>query len=401
MNEMNLLKKYGSPLYVYDYDVLKERCMDMVSFGKGLGDRLGLKVSMHYSTKANGNLRLLELIKEFGLKIDSMSLLEYNLAKEAGFSNQDILYVCNNISTDEMREIGKEDILMCFDSISQVESFGKIYNNRDIMIRINPNSKGVGHSSKVITTGKETKFGITPYNVSSLKEVCKKYNLNIKGIHLHLGSLFLDDKIDDYISGVRDFLEIVSEYFENIKIVDLGGGFGVDYQRNKRLSLALLEDRLYEVISSFKGDLKYLEEIKFEPGRYVVCEAGYILGTVNSLKKENDIYWIGTDIGMNVLLRPSMYDAYHEIEIVSLNKNRIIANICGNICESCDVLGRKRDVICPSLGDVVKVYDAGAYGYSMVSSYTGRLRPAEVLKHGKDVKLIRKKEEISDVMRYF
>ena len=368
MNEMNLLKKYGSPLYVYDYDVLKERCMDMVSFGKGLGDRLGLKVSMHYSTKANGNLRLLELIKEFGLKIDSMSLLEYNLAKEAGFSNQDILYVCNNISTDEMREIGKEDILMCFDSISQVESFGKIYNNRDIMIRINPNSKGVGHSSKVITTGKETKFGITPYNVSSLKEVCKKYNLNIKGIHLHLGSLFLDDKIDDYISGVRDFLEIVSEYFENIKIVDLGGGFGVDYQRNKRLSLALLEDRLYEVISSFKGDLKYLEEIKFEPGRYVVCEAGYILGTVNSLKKENDIYWIGTDIGMNVLLRPSMYDAYHEIEIVSLNKNRIIANICGNICESCDVLGRKRDVICPSLGDVVKVYDAGAYGYSMVSS---------------------------------
>lgn len=401
MNEMNLLKKYGSPLYVYDYDILKERCMDMVSFGKGLGDRLGLKVSMHYSTKANGNLRLLELIKKFGLKIDSMSLLEYNLAKEAGFSNQDILYVCNNISTDEMREIGKEDILMCFDSISQVESFGKIYNNRDIMIRINPNSKGVGHSSKVITTGKETKFGITPYNVSSLKEVCKKYNLNIKGIHLHLGSLFLDDKIDDYISGVRDFLEIVSEYFENIKIVDLGGGFGVDYQRNKRLSLALLEDRLYEVISSFKGDLKYLEEIKFEPGRYVVCEAGYILGTVNSLKKENDIYWIGTDIGMNVLLRPSMYDAYHEIEILSLNKNRIIANICGNICESCDVLGRRRDVICPSLGDVVKVYDAGAYGYSMASSYTGRLRPAEVLKHGKDVKLIRKKEEISDVMRYF
>lgn len=401
MDEKKLLKEYGSPLYVYDYDVLKERCMDMVSFGKSLGDRLGLKVSMHYSTKANGNLRLLELIKEFGLKIDSMSLLEYSLAKSAGFNNEDILYVCNNISADEMREIGKENVLMCFDSISQVESFGKIYNNRDIMIRINPNCKGVGHSSKVITTGNETKFGITPYNITSLKDVCRKYNLNIVGIHLHLGSLFLDDKIDDYISGVRNFLEVVSLYFKNITIIDLGGGFGVDYQREEKLSLSLLEDRLYEVISSFKSDLRYLEEIKFEPGRYVVCEAGYILGTVNSLKKENDVYWIGTDIGMNVLLRPSMYDSYHKIEILSLNKNRIIANICGNICESCDVLGRKRDVICPSLGDLLKVYDAGAYGYSMASSYTGRLRPAEVLKCGKDIKLIRRKEEISDVMRYF
>lgn len=140
---------------------------------------------------------------------------------------------------------------------------------------------------------------------------------------------------------------------------------------------------------------KRLKEFKFEPGRYIPCESGLIVGKVNAIKHENNTYWIGTDIGMNQLVRPSMYDAYHEIDILTDNKDKkITANICGNICESGDIIAKNRKVNMPSVGDEIIVYNAGAYGYSMASNYTGRLRPAEVMVSGDKDKLIRKRETI-------
>lgn len=393
----NLIEKYGSPLYIYDYEVLKNSCNKMMQFKKILEAKLkNIRINMHYSSKANSNPIILKTVKNMGLFVDSMSPYELTVCKKCGFINDEILYVCNNIDKEEMKFVNKEGILICLDSISQVESWGKLFPNTDIMIRINPGIKGIGHNNKVITSGKETKFGISEENFAELFKIINKYNLNLIGIHLHLGSLFLNDKIDDYIQGVTSGLELVNKYFTNVKIIDLGGGFGVPYKPDENdLNIELLSDRIYLVLQEFLDKNSNVCEIKFEPGRYIPCKAGMLIGKVTATKYENNIWWIGTDIGMNQLVRPSMYDAYHEINILTNNKNNemVKANICGNVCESGDILGKNRSLILPNIDDIVVVNNAGAYGYSMASNYTGRMRPAEVMIYKDNTdKLIRKRE---------
>lgn len=376
-----LINKYGSPLYVYDYEILKKRCEDMSKLQEQLENALAKKVRMHYSTKANSNPYILETVKEAGLYVDCMSPVELMINKKCGFKNQEILYVCNNITAEEMKLVYESKILICLDSISQVDTWGKQFPGTKIMVRINPGVVGVGHSEKVITSGKLTKFGITEENFEELFEVAKKYNLTIIGIHQHLGSLFLNDKIDNYIMGVKAGLNLIKKHFKNIKIVDLGGGFGVPYKpEEKPLNLDIVSEKLIKVLKEFINEYQSVEEFKFEPGRYIPCEAGYLIGQVTAIKHENGQYYIGTDIGMNQLVRPSMYDAYHEITIFGTkSEEKIQANIVGNICESGDILGKNRTITLPNIGDLVVVSNAGAYGSSMASNYTGRLRPGEVM----------------------
>ena len=394
------LKEYGSPLYVYDFDILKERCKQMKSFKKELEEDMnGIKVNIHYSPKANNNPAILKVVKENELYVDCMSPLELSINKKCDFKNDEILYVCNNIDKDEMKLIHDANILICLDSISQVETWGTLFPNTDIMIRINPGTLGVGHNKKVITSGKETKFGVCEKNIRELLETTKKYNLNIVGIHQHLGSLFLDDKVEEYLAGVKAGLRIVKEYFENIEIVDLGGGFGVPYKKTEQpLNLNTLANKLKKELMEFVEEYPSVKEFKFEIGRYIPCEAGILMGTVNAIKYENDTYWIGTDLGMNQLVRPSMYDSYHEISLLNPRTTKEVkANICGNICESGDIMGKDRLLNIPKVEDIILVHNAGAYGYSMSSNYTGRPRPAEVMLYDDKVELIRKKETISDM----
>lgn len=392
-NSKLLIAKNGSPLYVYDFTTLEKRCQEMFCFQKRLEESLGKKVKMHYSTKANSNPYILETVKASGLYVDCMSPIELKINKECGFNNNEILYVCNNITKEEMKMVYESKILICLDSISQVDTWGQQFPGTEIMIRINPGVSGVGHSQKVITSGKLTKFGISSENFPELFKTAQKYNLKIIGIHQHLGSLFLDDKIGDYIAGVKAGLSLIKKYFKDIKIVDLGGGFGVPYKpEEKALNLDLVFKELEEVLQEFIKEYPSIEEFKFEPGRYIPCEAGYLVGQVTAVKHENGQYYIGTDIGMNQLVRPSMYDAYHEITIISDEKNKKIeANIVGNICESGDILGKKRIVPFPSVGDIVIVHNSGAYGSSMASNYTGRLRPGEIMLY-KDGRVEKMKE---------
>ena len=393
-----LLNRYGSPLYVYNEKILRERCQTILNFKNSLEGYLNnTKVNMHYSTKANNNPAILKIVKEYGLNVDCMSLLELDLNKKCEFEDKRILYVCNNIDKDEMDVVFNSNILICLDSISQIETWGSIHPGSDIMIRLNPGVEGVGHSQEVITAGKKTKFGITEENYKEMFEAIDKYNLNVIGLHQHLGSLFLNDKIDKYVKGVESFFELINRYteFDNVKIIDLGGGFGVPYNGEEKLDFNLLINKLGNVLKKFEQEHKSIEEFKFEPGRYIPCESGMILGRVNAIKHENNTYWIGTDIGMNQLVRPSMYDAYHRVKILGAsNSPEITANICGNVCESGDVLAKDRKVKLPIPGDIIMVYNAGAYGYSMASNYTGRLRPAEVMYNDNQDRLIRYRETI-------
>lgn len=403
-----LLETYGSPLYVYDNSILEERCQRIARFQERLESNLpGIRVRMHYSTKANSNPAILKTVRKFGLNVDCMSPFELRINKECGFTPDEMLYVCNNISVKEMEMVYASGVLICLDSVSQVRTWGQRYPGTDIMVRINPGVLGVGHSKKVITSGKSTKFGISEANLDALFSVVKAYDLRIIGTHQHLGSLFLEDKIPEYIAGVKAGLEIIKKYFKDVEIVDLGGGFGVPYKPGEwNLPFSYLAEELTPILKDFVQDYPSVKEFKFEPGRYIPCEAGTLLGTVTAVEKRGDTWWVGTDIGMNVLVRPSMYDSYHEIifEDISYicNSEEVLVNICGNICESGDILGKDRSVLLPEVGDVVVVCNAGAYGYSMASNYTGRPRPAEVIIYtddsGETVQLIRNRESIENMM---
>lgn len=408
VNYFDLVKQFGSPLYVYDHSVLSARCADMKRFAEELMQGLpsGISVSMHYSTKANSNPAILKEVQRSGLNVDCMSPFELEVDKKSEFTVDRMLYVCNNISADEMKLVHDSGVLICLDSISQIETWGKLFPGTDIMVRINPGSQGVGHSEKVVTSGKATKFGISEGNLPLLFEIAEKYNLHIIGTHQHLGSLFLDNKIPDYIDGVKAGLEIVKKYFKGIEIVDLGGGFGVPYLPDEKpLSLSHVANELIPILNDFVSSYPSIKEFKFEPGRYIPCESGKLVGTVTAIKHENDTYWICTDIGMGMLVRPSMYDSYHEIEVIplvcNLSGSQITANFCGNVCESGDILGKKRLLNwLPKPDDLVVTSNAGAYGYSMSSNYTGRTRPAEVMLYPDGTyKPIRERETLDDLMR--
>ena len=391
------LIRYGSPLYVYDFDVLQERCEELNAFKSNLENDLnGIKVNIHYSPKANSNPSIIKVIKEAGFLVDCMSPLEFSINKKCGYKSNEMVYVCNNVDLEEMKIIHDENILVCLDSISQVKTWGEAFPKSNIMVRINPEVGGVGHSEKVVTAGKVNKFGICENNIPELLDVVKKYELKIVGVHQHLGSLFLDDKVNDYISGVKAGLRIIKEYFENIEIVDLGGGFGVPYKENEKpLDLDNVAIMLKKELKDFIKDYSSVKEFKFEVGRFIPCESGVLIGKVNAIKHENGVYWICTDIGMNELVRPSMYGAYHKISLLEeKNTEEIIANICGNVCEGGDILGKDRRINLPSVGDIIMVQNAGAYGFSMASNYTGRPRPAEVMLYENRVELIRKRESL-------
>lgn len=398
-NPVDLIQKYGSPLYVYNESILRSRCRELknlVSYPN---------FSVNYSVKANGNLSILKIAFEEGLNVDAMSPGEIYVEEMAGFKPEQILFISNNVSAEEMQYAIDRNILISVDSLSQLELYGTINSGGRICIRFNP-GVGAGHHEKVVTGGKKTKFGVAPEDIDKVKEILTKYNLKLAGINQHIGSLFMEG--DKYIEGVKSILSIASN-FEDLDFVDIGGGFGIPYQKlngQDRLDLIDLGKKLDKVF--FEWTKEYGKEITFkiEPGRYIAAECGTLLGTVHAVKENYGIKYVGTDLGFNVLKRPVMYDSHHDIEIyresdIESTKNEVV-NIVGNICESGDILAKERNLPEIFENDIIGVLDAGAYGYCMASNYNNRLRPAEVLitESGED-KLIRRRDTLEDLVRNF
>lgn len=399
----NLKEKYGTPLYVYSEAILRERCREM----KNLLPNKNLRVN--YSAKANTNLELLKIIKDEGLDVDAMSPGEIYIEQLAGFKSNQIFFISNNVSAEEMRYAIDRDILISVDSLSQLEMYGQINPGGKVAVRFNP-GKGAGHHEKVITAGEKTKFGVQKELVPQVKTIVEKYSLTLAGINQHIGSLFLD--WHNYVEGVCSFLEIAKE-FPNLSFIDIGGGFGVPYKlEESRLDLKKLGEELDIVLTRFLGEYPNKEVMfKIEPGRYIVAECGVLLGSVNSVKNSYDTTYIGTDIGFNVLARPVIYDSYHEVEIVKRNignneinnsDTRVTATIVGNICESGDILARDREIEAAEVGDILITLNAGAYGYVMSSNYNCRLRPAEVLIDlNGEASLIRRGDTLESLIQNF
>lgn len=396
---LQLVEKYNTPLYVYNETILRKQCRaikNLVSYDNFI---------VNYSAKANTNLSILRIVKDEGLSVDAMSPGEIFIEFKAGFKPEEILFICNNVSDEEMMYAINAGVLVSVDSISQLDRYGRLNKGGKVAIRMNP-GVGTGHHENVVTGGKNTKFGIDPASVEEITEILKKHQLHLVGINQHIGSLFLT--ADTYIEAAK-FLLSFAEYFPELEFVDFGGGFGIPYHKENAeqpLDLISLGNNLQELIDKWISKTGRRITVKVEPGRFIVAECGVLLGKVHSIKINGGKKYIGTDIGFNVLARPVMYDAYHEIEIYSNNArditNKEPVTIVGNICETGDIIAKDR--ILPKLleGDVLGILDAGAYGMAMSSNYNCRLRPAEVLitRDGKDI-LIRKREELDDLLRHF
>jgi diaminopimelate decarboxylase len=393
----DLIERFGSPLYVYNERLFRKKCREMKNL------ITYPKFEVNFSIKANSNLTLLKIAKEEGLSADAMSPGEIFVLLEAGFSPDQIFFVPNNVSAEEMKYALDKNILISVDSLSQLKTLGKIYEGR-VAARFNP-GVGLGHHEKVVTAGKNTKFGVNESDLPAFKEILHTYKLKLTGINQHAGSLFMEPT--DFLNSIQSFLKIALR-FDSLEFVDFGGGFGIPYgkqQNQKPLDLKETGERLDDIAYRFASDYGRQLTVKIEPGRYICAESGIILGSVLAVK-ENESKYIGTDIGFNVLARPILYDSRHEIEIYrnadqpSFNDEKI--SIVGNICESGDILAK--DVTLPRIfeGDLIGVLDAGAYGFSLSSNYNNRLRPAEVLiTEAGECKLIRRRETFLDLIKNF
>lgn len=390
-----LIGKFGSPLYVYNERVLIDKIRRLTSMVKYENFKV------FFSTKANSSLALLQIACREGVCVDAMSPGEIYVQLAAGFTPERIFYVCNNVSKEEMLYAVNNGITVSVDSVSQLRSFGEINRGGKVALRMNP-GKGAGHHEKVVTAGKKTKFGINVEFLPECENIIDEYGLRLVGINQHIGSFFLDT--DSYMDGVYSLMEIAKR-FPNLEFVDFGGGFGIPYRKHddeSPLDLSELGVRLDSAFEAFVAEYGKRIEFHIEPGRYICAECGVLLGTVHAVK-ENVKKYVGTDIGFNVLIRPTLYDAYHDIEVYRETGTKSVkeemVTIVGNICESGDILANDR--VLPEIfeGDILGVLDAGAYGYTMSSNYNNRLKPAEVLirESGEPV-LIRERDTLDDLL---
>ena len=408
-NPENIASEYGTPVYVYNEKILRDR---MAKVAKVITK---YPYTANYSVKANTNIHILKLALEEGLNCDAMSVGEITLLMKAGFPVERIFFVPNNVAPYELAFALKNGVMTSLDSLSQLELFVEVCNQmkitpekRKCAVRINP-GVGAGHHEKVVTGGKKTKFGIAEYSIPQIFEIAEKYQITIAGINQHIGSLFMDPQ--PYLDAVTNLLRIAHQ-FKNLEFIDFGGGYGIPYHKlddEKDFPMEVFKSRLEPILDEFVASYGKAPLFKSEPGRFCVAEGSVILGRVHATKENSGIQFAGSDIGMNVLVRPSMYDSHHDIEVIRDGElvsrdgaDLIEQTVTGNICESGDILAKNRLLPKIQEGDLLCVLDTGAYGWSMCSTYNSRPRPAEVMicANGK-VKQIRRKETIEDLLSMF
>lgn len=402
-NPEAIASEYGTPVYVYNEEIIR-KSMETVE-----GVITKYPYTANYSVKANTNIEILKLALEEGLNCDAMSPGEITLLLKAGFPPEKIFFVSNNVAAEEMQFAIDKGVIVSLDSLDQLDRFGQINPGGRCAVRINP-GVGAGHSEKVITAGKKTKFAIAEEDIDKIFEIVDKYDLKIVGINQHIGSGFLDPK--PYIDAVTNLLRI-ADRFDNLEFIDFGGGYGIPYHKlddEKPFPMEDFKVKLEPVLDEFVQRYGKTPLFKSEPGRYCVAEGSVILSRVQAIKVNAGIKYVGCDTGMNTLIRPAMYDSYHDIEVIrdgkvvdrDGNNDMETVNVSGPICETGDLIAKGRLLPKAKTGDLLAILDTGAYGYSMASSYNSRPRPAEVMitKEGKVVQ-IRRRETIEDLLSLF
>lgn len=387
---LELCKEYDTPLYVYDAAIIERQ------YNKLMNAFPNKNMKISYACKALTNISILKLIKNLGAKLDTVSIQEVQLGLKAGFEPQNIMYTPNCVNIDEINKAVGFGVQINIDNISILEQFGHIYGNTyPVCVRINPHIMAGGN--KKISTGHiDSKFGISIYQLRHLERVIDTNNIKVNGLHMHTGSDILD--ADVFLRGAEILFE-AARNFKDLEFMDFGSGFKVKYSPDDNTTdIEELGEKLGARFDEFCKEYGRDLTIMFEPGKYLVSESGFLFVRTNVIKQTTSTVFAGVDSGQNHLIRPMMYDAYHHITNVS-NPNGIqrIYTVVGYICET-DTFGWDRKLNEVREGDILVLHNAGAYGYSMASNYNSRYRPAEVLIHNGKAKLIRRRENLEDLL---
>lgn len=387
----SIAKDYGTPLYVYNADAITGQFRNLQNAFANSNSKF------FYACKALTNINILKHILSIGCAIDCSSINEAKLAIHVGFAPENILYTSNGIHFSEIEEAVNLGININIDSLSNLEKFGKKYGHSyPVGIRLRPNIMA-GGNLKISTGHSNSKFGIPIEQVDEILHLIQQHDLFIRGLHIHTGSEIKDVSV--FMKVAEVFFELIP-HFPELEFLDLGGGFKVAYKERDHVTDI---SQLGKEIEIFLNNLETKHGKKFqcwfEPGKYLVSESGYLITKVNVLKTSQNTVFAGVDTGLNHLIRPMMYDAYHRIaNISSLNGETKKYTITGNICET-DTFGTDRHLHEVREGDFLAIYNAGAYGFEMSSNYNSRYKPAEVLVIAGNPSLIRKRDEFGDLLR--
>jgi diaminopimelate decarboxylase len=388
---LNIAGEFGSPVYVYNAEKISSQYKRLADAFKKVK-----QVKFHYAVKANSNLSVLKLMNQLGAGLDTVSIQEVKLGLESGAKPENIIFTPNGVSLQEIEEVAKMGVQINIDNLSILEQFGTNHPNIPVCIRINPHVMAGGNTN--ISVGHiDSKFGISIHQMPLLLRIVENTGMHINGIHMHTGSDILDIDVFLYASEI---LFQAAKNFKNLAFIDFGSGFKVPYKAGDiETNVEELGKKLSKRFNDFCAEYGKELTLAFEPGKFLVSEAGKFLVRVNVVKQTTSTVFAQVDSGFNHLIRPMLYGASHEIENISnpSGKERFYS-VVGYICET-DTFANNRRIKEITEGDILVFHNAGAYCFTMASNYNSRFRPAEVLWYNGKAHLIRKRETMDDLLK--
>jgi diaminopimelate decarboxylase len=386
-----LAREFGNPLYVYDAEKIEFQYNRLTNaFAKVE------KLRINYAMKALSNISILKLLKNLDSGLDTVSIQEVQLGLHAGFTSDKIIFTPNGVSFEEIEEVAKMGVQINIDNLSVLEHFGTKHPKIPVCIRINPHVMAGGNEN--ISVGHiDSKFGISIYQIPHILRIVENTKMHINGIHMHTGSDILDIEVFLYAAEI---LFDAAKQFKDLDFLDFGSGFKVPYKKGDiETNIEELGKKLTKRFLAFEKEYGRELTLAFEPGKFLVSEAGYFLAKVNVIKQTTSTVFAGIDSGFNHLIRPMFYGSQHTIENISNPKGKErFYTVVGYICET-DTFASNRRITEIHEGDTLCFRNAGAYCFSMASNYNSRFKPAEVLwKDGKG-HLIRERETFEDLLQ--
>lgn len=388
---LQLAEQFGSPLYVYDAEKIQSQYNRLAKAFSKVN-----KLRINYAMKALSNVAILQLLRDMGSGLDTVSIQEVMLGLHAGYEPDKIFYTPNGVSLEEIEEVNTMGVQINIDNLSILEQFGTKYPEVPVCIRINPHVMAGGNAN--ISVGHiDSKFGISVHQLPHLVRIVENTKMNIVGIHMHTGSDILDIEVFLYAAEI---LFDAAKSFKNLEFLDFGSGFKVPYKKDDiETDIEELGKKLSKRFNAFCTEYGKELTLIFEPGKFLVSEAGYFLAKVNVVKQTTSTVFAGIDSGFNHLIRPMFYGSQHQIENISHPKGKErFYSVVGYICET-DTFASNRKIGEIKEGDILSFRNAGAYCFSMASNYNSRYKPAEVLWMNGEGHLIRAHESFEDILR--
>ncbi len=387
---LKISKKHKGPIYVYDGEKIKNQYNRLKKAFSGIK-----KLKINYACKALSNISILNFIRKLGSGLDTVSIQEVELGIKSGYKPKNIIYTPNGVSIEEIEKVSKMGVQINIDNLSILEQFGTKFPKIPVCIRINPHIMAGGNNN--ISVGHiDSKFGVSVHQIPHVLRIVENTSMKINGIHMHTGSDILD--IDVFIHAAEILFKTALK-FKNLEFIDFGSGFKVPYKIGDiETNIEELGEKLSIRFNDFCKNYGKDIELAFEPGKFLVSSAGFFLTKVNAIKQTTSTVFAQIDSGFNHLIRPMFYGSHHEIINISnpKGKNRFYT-VVGYICET-DTFANNRRISEISEGDILAFKNAGAYCFTMSSNYNSRYKPAEVLFYNNKDYLIRKKENMIDIL---